>query len=140
MRAETSHARWEAWLRHSGRQGQMPWREPRAPPSRQWHSAALLCQLLLAGFLGLVSVNTGKCTLIPAWPQPHSLSNEETGAGSRSKSRGDLPMVEYPFLWPPNCWENILSLSVVILLVHIFCFRMPVLDLGSVVQTISGVI
>lgn len=50
----------------------------------------------------------------------------ETEAGSRSEGRGDLSLVAYPFLWPSNCWENVLSLSVVIFLVHVFCFRMPV--------------
>lgn len=59
MRAETPCTGWEAWLGHSGRQGQIPWRELRASPSRQWHSAALPCQLLSDGSLGLVCLLLG---------------------------------------------------------------------------------
>lgn len=39
-----------------------------------------------------VSCVSGKCTLIYAWSQPHSLSNEEMEAGSRTESWGDCPL------------------------------------------------
>lgn len=41
-------------------------------------------------------------------------------------------MVGSPFLWPLQCWEYILGLGMVVLLIHVFCFSGPVLDLGSV--------
>lgn len=72
--------------------------------------AVAQCCLTLSTAFGWVSgfsvFNTGKCTLIHAQFQPLSLINEETEAGSRSESQGDLPMVEWP---PAKCWENILA-------------------------------
>lgn len=45
---------------------------------------------------GFCTRNTGKCTLTRARSQPCSLSNEETEAGSRCESQGDLPTVDLP--------------------------------------------
>lgn len=100
--------------------------------------AVAQCRLALSTAFGWVSgfsmFITGKCSLIHAQSQPCSLSNEGPEAGSRSESQGDLPMLEYPFLWSQNCWENTLSLSVAILTVHLFCFHMPVLNLGLILN------